>query len=201
MYVIYHRKIIINKSPILPQSRTCFHPVQHESVFHPESWSPESLSGRSCKVANNHYWKLEWKFEKYVACKRIWPNMWPWPWTSQDILKVWLLKDKQTLNKIVAVSRGMHVSPVKHSYAWLPRKCNYRTDRQKDRLIDGRTDRCRTKWSIFAAMLRRQHKNDSYVLICFSCKTRDICTTLMQHDYWHWGHLKDTMSLSLLIQK
>ena len=24
----------------------------------------------------------------------------------------------------------MHVSPVKHSYAWLPRKCDYRTDRQ-----------------------------------------------------------------------
>ena len=30
--------------------------------------------------------------------------------------------------KIVAAFRGMHVSPVKHSYAWLPRKCDYQTD-------------------------------------------------------------------------
>ena len=29
---------------------------------------------------------------------------------------------------IVAAFPGMHVSPAKHSYAWLPRKCNYRTD-------------------------------------------------------------------------
>ena len=29
---------------------------------------------------------------------------------------------------IVAAFRGMHVSPAKHSYAWLPRKCDYRTD-------------------------------------------------------------------------
>ena len=33
---------------------------------------------------------------------------------------------------IVAAFRGMHVSPAKHSYAWLPRKCDYRTDRQTD---------------------------------------------------------------------
>ena len=33
---------------------------------------------------------------------------------------------------IVAAFRGMHVSPGKHSYAWLPRKCDYRTDRQTD---------------------------------------------------------------------
>ena len=27
---------------------------------------------------------------------------------------------------------GMHESPAKHSYAWLPRKCDYRTDAQTD---------------------------------------------------------------------
>ena len=32
--------------------------------------------------------------------------------------------------KIVAAFQGMHVLPAKHSYAWLPRKCDYRTDRQ-----------------------------------------------------------------------
>ena len=31
---------------------------------------------------------------------------------------------------IVAAFRGMYVSPAKHSYAWLPRKCHYWTDRQ-----------------------------------------------------------------------
>ena len=30
----------------------------------------------------------------------------------------------------------MHVSPAKHSYAWLPRKCDYRSDTR----MDGRTD-------------------------------------------------------------
>ena len=44
---------------------------------------------------------------------------------------------------------GMHVSPAKHSYAWLPRECYYRTD--------ALTDRCWTKWSLCAAMLRRWH--------------------------------------------
>ena len=33
----------------------------------------------------------------------------------------------------------MHVSPAKHSYAWLPRKCDYRTDRQTDRDTDRQT--------------------------------------------------------------
>ena len=56
---------------------------------------------------------------------------------------------------IVAAFQGMHVSPAKHSFVWLPRKCDYRTDTQ----TDGRTDRCRTKWSLCAAMLRKRHKN------------------------------------------
>ena len=34
---------------------------------------------------------------------------------------------------IVAAFRGMHVSPSKHSYAGLPRKCDYWTDSQMDR--------------------------------------------------------------------
>ena len=36
----------------------------------------------------------------------------------------------------MAAFRGMHVSPAKHSYAWLPRKCDYWTDTQ----TDGQTD-------------------------------------------------------------
>ena len=71
---------------------------------------------------------------------------------------------------IVAATRGMHVSPAKHSYAWLRRKCDRQTDRQTDwqtdghtdrqtdRRTHGQTDRRRTKWSLCAAMLRRRHK-------------------------------------------
>ena len=33
----------------------------------------------------------------------------------------------------MAALQGMHVSPAKQSYAWLPRKCDYRTGRQTDR--------------------------------------------------------------------
>ena len=35
-------------------------------------------------------------------------------------------------NNIVAAFRGMHMSPAKHSYVQLPRKCDYRTDTQTD---------------------------------------------------------------------
>ena len=51
------------------------------------------------------------------------------------------------IKNIVAAFRGMHVSPANHSYAWLPRKCDYPTD-------------SRTKWSPCAAMLRRRPKNN-----------------------------------------
>ena len=34
---------------------------------------------------------------------------------------------------IGAAFRGMHLSPVKHSYVWLPRKCDYRSDTQTGR--------------------------------------------------------------------
>ena len=52
----------------------------------------------------------------------------------------------------MAAFQWMHLSPVKHRYVWLPRKCDYR----KDRHADGRRDRRRTKWSLCAAMLRRR---------------------------------------------
>ena len=58
---------------------------------------------------------------------------------------------------IVAAFWGMHVSPAKHSYALLPRKSDYRTDRHMNTRTH--TDRRRTKWSLCAAMLRRRHKN------------------------------------------
>ena len=57
---------------------------------------------------------------------------------------------------IGAAFLGMHVSPSNHSYAWLPRKCDYRTDTQRDRR--------RTKWSLCVAMFHRRHKKSSPIL-------------------------------------
>ena len=73
--------------------------------------------------------------------------------------------------KIVAAFRGMHVSPAKYSYAWLPRKCDYRTDT--------RTDRRRTKLSLCAAMLRRRHKKGYF---CFNKGYGQVLPTLVPYE-------------------
>ena len=74
----------------------------------------------------------------------------------------------------------MHVSPAKHSYAWLPRKCDYRTDTHRDGQTDRQTDRCRTKWSLCAAMLRRRHNYSTFedILQVYhkSLRNASICT-------------------------
>ena len=69
---------------------------------------------------------------------------------SVDILLQYNIK--LFMNKIVAAFRGIHMLPAKHSYAWLPRKCNYQY----------RQTHARTKWSLCAAMLRGWHKNNKY---------------------------------------
>ena len=71
------------------------------------------------------------------------------------------IQNGTSIIKIGAAFRGMHVSPAKHSYAWLPKKCDYRTDRQ----MDGQTDRRWTKWSLCAVMLRKRHKKESAYLL------------------------------------
>ena len=48
----------------------------------------------------------------------------------------------------------MHVSPTQHSYVWLPRKCDYRTDRQTD-----------------------AGQNDPYVPQCFAGDTKTCITS------------------------
>ena len=53
-----------------------------------------------------------------------------WFWT--DILEKWKKKISMKRQKKVAAFRGMHVSPAKQSYVWLPRKCDYRTDRRTE---------------------------------------------------------------------
>ena len=56
-------------------------------------------------------------------------------------------------SNIVAAFRRMLVSPAKHSYVRLPRKCDYRTDRQTD-----------------------AGQSDPYVPLCFAVDTtRKVC--------------------------
>ena len=52
----------------------------------------------------------------------------------------------QTIQNPIAAFQGMHVLPAKHSNVWLPRKCDYQTDRR------------RTKWSLYATMLYSWYK-------------------------------------------
>ena len=100
-------------------------------------------------------------------------------------------RQNQTINtNIVAAFPGMHVLPAKHSYVWLPRKCDYRTDThtQTDRQTDVLTDRHRTKWSLCAAMLRRQHNKPEctnnmalyylYILCKGSCNECQKCSII-----------------------
>ena len=63
-------------------------------------------------------------------------NNWTDKWTDRFVchfaelgLIIWTIQ----CHKIVAAFRGMHVSPAKHSYAWLPRKRDYWTDTRTDR--------------------------------------------------------------------
>ena len=91
------------------------------------------------------------KGKKKLQCPKVWPH--PtlatylsevWVTIGELTVQVWLLYHQLifeyfTLNlsrtewwiNIVVAFQGMHVSPVKHSYAWLPRKCEYWTDRHR----------------------------------------------------------------------
>ena len=83
-------------------------------------------------------------------------------WFQYLIYQMWLQYLRRWHGKvqnIVAAFRGMHVSPAKHSFAWLPRKCDYRTDRHKHRRTDGRTD---------------AGQSDPYVPLCFAGDTKAI---------------------------
>ena len=71
-----------------------------------------------------------------------------------------LCQKNKHIKNIVAAFRGMHVSPAKHSSAWLPRECDYRTDRhtdRQDRRMDRQTD---------------AGQSDPYVPLCFAGDTK-----------------------------
>ena len=62
--------------------------------------------------------------------------------------------------KIVAAFRGMHVSPAKHSYAWLPRKC----DRQ---MTDKVIPTCRYASQATQKLEHKQNLTNVWNLISF----------------------------------
>ena len=57
----------------------------------------------------------------------------------------------------MATFLGMHVSRAKHSYAWLPRKCDYRTDTHTHTQTDRQTD---------------ARQSDPFVPLCFAGDTK-----------------------------
>ena len=88
-------------------------------------------------------------------------------WLSIDF-RVWLVIYKYTIN-IVAAFQGMHVSPAKHSYVWLPRKCDYQesvTTGQRHWQADGQTD---------------AGQSDPYVTLCFSGDTKTMQSVASPH--------------------
>ena len=72
---------------------------------------------------------------------------------------------------IVAAFRGMHVSPAKHSYVWLSRKCDYRTDRHTHTQTDA-------------------GQSDPYVPLCFAGDTKMVyCEIIYFHGaQFSWIH-------------
>ena len=48
---------------------------------------------------------------------------WNQAWRTSEVYRC--IERVNIWKNIVAAFRGMHVSPAKHSYAWLPRKCDY----------------------------------------------------------------------------
>ena len=64
----------------------------------------------------------------------------------------------------------MHVSPAKHSYTWLPRKCDYRTDTRTDRQKDRQTD---------------LGQSDPYVPLCFGGDTKTTIIMII-HEKGKW---------------
>ena len=83
--------------------------------------------------------------------------------------------DQEYKTNIVAAFRGMHVSPAKHSYAWLPRKCDYRTDRHTHTQTDA-------------------GQSDPYVPLCFAGDTIN--------GYMYLGHLvTEIMEQNIVIKQ
>ena len=100
---------------------------------------------------------------------------------------------------IVAAFRRMHVSPAKHIYAWLPRKCDYRTDGRTERQTPDKViPMCRyasqatQKYCIFekskynVCMFRERRQGN---LGSDSSTSENECNLKFLHSQSHWSYL------------
>ena len=70
----------------------------------------------------------EWLMKtKFIIALALWVNL---KIINKNEFMTTLALGLYIRNNIMAAFRGMHVSSAKHSYAWLLRKCDYRTDTQ-----------------------------------------------------------------------
>ena len=137
------------------------------------------LMGSKCMKFHDHRWitesvivrKLVWRTDRLTdrLTDRVQTysplRFHRWGTNNQGTLCKWSACGLCQAN-IVAAFRWMHVSPAKHSYAWLPKKCDYRTD--------GRTD---------------AGQSDPYVPLCFAGDTKSFMTIYRLH----YIHLSLTM--------
>ena len=140
---------------------------------------------------NNRYdqinkWSLHWIQGCMFHVK--WFNCYPGllqPDTWQYCWFFWLIYDSslydpnpRTANiNIVAAFRGMHVSSAKHSYAWLPRKCNYQesvTTGQTDGQTDKQTPDKVIPMCRYASQATQKH---SYAWLPRKCDYQESVTT------------------------
>ena len=112
--------IFINTSQIEQMTRVFEKPYVACNWFNCKVWLPfQCVTIRTCRTIDDMYQ------------------------TDRHIKHRWHKKFGYNIH-VVAAFRGMHVSPAKHSNAWLPRKCDYWTDAEQ---------------------------SDPYVLLCFACDT------------------------------
>ena len=82
------------------------------------------------------------------------------------------------MENIVAAFPGMHVSPAKHSYAWLPRKCDYQC------VTTGQTHTHAGQSDPY--VLRRRHNN-----LVNTIETEPFCASLLTLKTWHHEMRRD----------
>ena len=92
------------------------------------------------KIGKNAKFTPTWKFQHLQYMHNT--NTWKFQHLQyMHNTNTWKFQHLQYMynTNIVAAFWGMHVSPAKHSYAWLPRKCDYQTDRHTHRRTDSQT--------------------------------------------------------------
>ena len=124
-----------------------------------------------CKVANTWFCFAPFKVKKKLCEIGLQRNQ--WREKEGEVSELFCCDNCQCkwIN-IVAAFKGMHVSPAKHSYAWLPRKCDYRTDGQTDA---GQSD------PYVPLCFAGDTKTNRHILLCSLLKNMWCVTCVIQY--------------------